>query len=126
MITILIVDDEPHILELVRITLAGEQVTVLGAADGRTALASAGARGPDLIFLDVNLPDLSGFEVCRRLRDHLGYDGRIVMLTAAARAEDEARGLAAGADQYFTKPFSPMRLLELVEELLPEAVLWAP
>ena len=124
MLTILIVDDEPHIVELVRITLEDERVRVLEAADGETALEMAAAADPDLIFLDVNLPGMSGIEVCRRLRTIDGYDGRVVMLTAAAQAGDAARGLAAGADQYFTKPFSPVRLLGLVEELLPRAALW--
>jgi DNA-binding response OmpR family regulator len=79
---------------------------------------------PDLLLLDVNLPDLSGLEVCRRLRE-ARYRGRIVMLTAAAQHDDVERGLRAGADQYFTKPFSPVRLLSLVEEVLPAAALWA-
>jgi DNA-binding response OmpR family regulator len=125
MVTVLIVDDEPHIVELVRITLEDERVRVVEASDGEAALECAAGSAPDLIFLDVNLPGLSGLEVCRRLREDEGYDGRIVMLTAAAQAEDQARGLAAGADQYFTKPFSPVRLLGLVEELLPQATLWA-
>lgn len=125
MITVLIVDDEPHIVELVRVTLEDDRVRVIEAADGETALECAAAAAPDLVLLDVNLPGLSGLEVCRRLRGREGYGGRIVMLTAATQAEDVARGLAAGADQYLTKPFSPVRLLGLVEELLPETALWA-
>jgi DNA-binding response OmpR family regulator len=125
MTTVLIVDDEPHIVELVRVTLEDERVLVLEAHDGATALAQASASQPDLVLLDVNLPDLSGLEVCRRLRREHDYAGRIVMLTAAAQHDDVARGLAAGADQYVTKPFSPVRLLCLVEDLLPQAALWA-
>lgn len=125
MLTVLIVDDEPHIVELVRVTLEDERVRVLEAPDGENALALAGSVAPDLILLDVNLPDLSGLEVCRRLRTELGFGGRVVMLTAAAQHDDVARGLAAGADQYFTKPFSPVRLLCLVEELVPQGTLWA-
>jgi two-component system OmpR family response regulator len=125
MLTVLIVDDEPHIVELVRVTLEDERVRILEAADGAAALELADATEPDLILLDVGLPDLSGLEVCRRLRHDLGYVGRIVMLTAAAQQDDVARGLAAGADQYFTKPFSPIRLLCLVDELVPWAALWA-
>jgi DNA-binding response OmpR family regulator len=124
MLTVLIIDDEPHIVELVRVTLEDERVRVLDAADGESALAQAASADPDLILLDVNLPDMSGLEVCRRLRTELGFTARIVMLTAAAQKDDVARGLDAGADQYFTKPFSPVRLLCLVEELVPQAALW--
>jgi len=126
MLTILITDDEPHVVELVRVTLEDERVRVVEAADGVTALALAEELEPELIFLDVNLPDLSGIEVCRRLRRHPRLSGAsIVMLTAAAQQEDISRGLAAGATQYLTKPFSPVRLLSLVEGLLPGAA-WLP
>ncbi|HVG79747.1 MAG: response regulator [Candidatus Rokuibacteriota bacterium] len=126
MLTILITDDEPHVVELVRVTLEDERVRVIEASDGATALALADRLEPELIFLDVNLPDLSGIEVCRRLRRQPRLAGSsIVMLTAAAQQEDISRGLAAGATQYLTKPFSPVRLLSLVEELLPGAA-WLP
>ena len=126
MLTILITDDEPHVVELVRVTLEDERVRVIEARDGATALALADQLEPELIFLDVNLPDLSGVEVCRRLRRQPRLAGSsIVMLTAAAQQEDISRGLAAGATQYLTKPFSPVRLLSLVEELLPGAA-WLP
>jgi two-component system phosphate regulon response regulator PhoB len=126
MLTILIVDDEPHIVELVRVTLEDDRVRVLEASDGAEALEQASAGDPDLIFLDVNLPDTTGLEVCRRLRrDPRHARARIVMLTAAAQQEDVARGLRAGADHYLTKPFSPVRLLTLVDDLLPQANLWA-
>ena len=126
MLTILITDDEPHVVELVRVTLEDERVRVFEAADGATALALADEFEPELIFLDVNLPDLSGIEVCRRLRRQPRLSGSsIVMLTAAAQQDDISRGLAAGATQYLTKPFSPVRLLSLVEGLLPGAA-WLP
>jgi len=126
MLTILITDDEPYVVELVRVTLEDERVRVIEASDGATALALADRLEPELIFLDVNLPDLSGIEVCRRLRRQPRLAGSsIVMLTAAAQQEDISRGLAAGATQYLTKPFSPVRLLSLVEELLPGAA-WLP
>lgn len=122
---VLIVDDEPNIVELVRVTLEDDRVRVLEAADADTALAVVAAARPDLILLDVSLPDLSGLEVCRRLRRDPGLAAtRIVMLTAAAQREDVAAGLAAGADHYLTKPFSPVRLLSLVEELMPGVTLW--
>lgn len=125
MATVLIVDDEPPIVELVRFTLEDEHVRVVEAADGLEALEVACAELPDLIFLDVQMPRLNGLEVCRRLRLEPGLaKTRIVMLTAAGQAEDLARGRAAGADIYLTKPFSPLRLLTLVQSLLPEAPLW--
>ena len=126
MLTVLIADDEAHVVELVRVTLEDERVRVVAACDGTTALELAAELGPELIFLDVNLPDLSGLEVCRRLRREPSLAGvRIVMLTAAAQQDDIARGLAAGAAHYLTKPFSPVRLLPLVQGLLPRVV-WLP
>jgi two-component system phosphate regulon response regulator PhoB len=126
MLTILIADDEPHVVELVRVTLEDDRVHVVEASDGAAALALAFELEPELIFLDVNLPDMSGLEVCRRLRARPGTAGaQIVMLTAAAQQDDIARGFAAGATRYLTKPFSPVRLLSLVENLLPRAA-WLP
>jgi two-component system alkaline phosphatase synthesis response regulator PhoP len=124
--TVLIVDDEPNIIELVRITLEDDRVRVVTAEAGAEALTLAEVERPELVLLDVNLPDLSGLEVCRRLRDdpRLG-DTRIVMLTAAAQRAEVERGLAAGADEYLTKPFSPVRLLSLVEQLVPGTTPWA-
>jgi DNA-binding response OmpR family regulator len=126
MLTVLIADDEAHIVELVRITLEDDRVRVMEAPDGATALRLAAEFEPELIFLDVNLPDMSGREVCRRLRRRMGQKGvPIVMLSAAAQQDDIARGLTAGATHYLTKPFSPVRLLTLVEGLLPR-VAWLP
>jgi two-component system, OmpR family, phosphate regulon response regulator PhoB len=126
MLTVLIVDDEPHVVELIRVTLEDERVRVVEAPDGAAAVELAAELEPELIFLDVNLPDVSGLEVCRRLRREPKLTGaRIVMLTAAAQHDDIARGLAAGATHYLTKPFSPVRLLSLVEGLLPRAA-WLP
>jgi two-component system, OmpR family, phosphate regulon response regulator PhoB len=125
--TVLVVDDEPHVVELVRVTLEDDRVRVVEAADGGQALTVAAEARPELILLDVNLPDVSGLEVCRRLRADAALAGScIVMLTAAAQRGDVARGLAAGADHYLTKPFSPVGLLSLVGELLPGTGLWAP
>ena len=127
MTTVLIVDDEPNIVQLVRITLEDSRVHVLEAADGTTALGQAMAACPSLILLDVDLPDVSGLDVCRRLKAQARLaDTKIVMLTAAAQQDDIARGLAAGADLYLTKPFSPVRLLALVEQLLPQVSPWQP
>jgi CheY-like chemotaxis protein len=126
MLTILTADDEPHIIELVRVTLEDDRVRIVEAIDGIGALDAAELYAPDLILLDVHLPDVSGLEVCRRLRgDPRLRCTPIVMLTAAAQQADVARGLAAGATDYLTKPFSPIRLLSLVERLLPHAA-WLP
>jgi two-component system, OmpR family, phosphate regulon response regulator PhoB len=119
MATVLIVDDEPSIVQLVRLTLEGVQVRVVEAVDGATALEQATALRPDLVLLDVDLPDLDGLEVCRRLKAEPALaHAKVVMLTAAAQQEDVKRGFAAGADEYLTKPFSPLRLLTLVGQLV--------
>jgi two-component system phosphate regulon response regulator PhoB len=126
MLTILIADDEPHVVELVRITLEDDRVRVFDAGDGHGALAIAEALGPDLVLLDVHLPDVSGLEVCRRLRKHPRLAAtKVIMLTAAAQQDDIARGFSAGATDYLTKPFSPVRLLSLVERLMPRLA-WPP
>jgi two-component system, OmpR family, alkaline phosphatase synthesis response regulator PhoP len=125
MATILIVDDEPHVVELVRLTLEDQRINVVDALDGETALVQAEALLPELIFLDVQLPDVSGFEVCARLRkDPRFVATKIVMLATSAQEADVARGLGAGANHYLTKPFSPVRLLSLVESVTPHAPVW--
>jgi DNA-binding response OmpR family regulator len=125
MTTILVADDEVPIVELVRFTLEDSEVQVVDAFDGTSALELARRTRPDLALLDVQMPHLSGFEVCRRLRQSPECaHTRVVMLTAAGQAEDRARGLAAGADHYLTKPFSPLMLLHLVRSLVPEASVW--
>jgi two-component system, OmpR family, alkaline phosphatase synthesis response regulator PhoP len=125
--TILIADDELHILELVSVTLEGDGVQVISATDGLEALNLAQRLCPDVILLDVHMPGLDGFEVCRRLRQDPRLTGtNIIMLTAAAQDADAARGLAAGADHYLTKPFSPIRLLSVIRSFRPECVTWLP
>ena len=123
--TLLIADDEPAILDLVRFTLEDPQVRIVEASDGATALELAQRLRPDVALLDVKMPRLSGLDVCRRLRElpECAHT-RIVLLTAAAQAEDRRRGLAAGADHYLTKPFSPLALLTLVRSLVPEVSIW--
>ena len=80
---------------------------------------------PELALLDVQMPHMSGLEVCRRLRQAPECTHtRIVMLSAAGQVEDRARGLAAGADEYLTKPFSPLALLMLVRTMVPEVPTW--
>jgi len=125
MLTVLIADDEPHVVALVQATLEDERVQVVSAADAATARILVEATRPELLLLDVGLPDRSGFELCAELRGNPARAAmKIVMLTAAAQEADVRRGVAAGADEYLTKPFSPVRLLSLVESLLPSAVVW--
>jgi len=125
MATVLVVDDEPAIRELVRFTLEDEQVRIVEAADGLAALEVARKERPDLILLDVRMPQLGGLDTCRRIRqDPALSHTRIIILTAADQESDRARGLAAGADDYLTKPFSPLALYALVKTFLPEVLTW--
>jgi CheY-like chemotaxis protein len=114
---VLIVDDDPFIRRLIATTL--EDVSgfeVRQAGDGEQALEVAAADPPTIVFLDIDMPRLDGITACRRLREDHGALPRIVMLTAAGRDQEEA-ALQAGADLFLTKPFSPLDLLRLVDEL---------
>ena len=112
---ILVVDDEPDIVELIRHHLARERYEVITAGDGETALAETRRRLPDLIVLDLMLPGMDGLEVCRRLRaDTRTAHIPIVMLTAKGEETDAVIGLAQGADDYIRKPFG---LKELVARI---------
>jgi DNA-binding response OmpR family regulator len=117
--TILVVDDEPQILGLVRDYLEHSGFSVLTAADGPTALRTARTGRPDLIVLDLALPGLDGLDVTRALR----RDGEIpiIMLTARAEESDKLVGLELGADDYLTKPFSPKELVARVRAVLRRA-----
>ena len=127
MTTILVVDDEPSIVDLVRFTLEDADVRVVEASDGAEALVLARRIKPDLILLDVQMPRLDGLEVCRQLRREPAFaSAPIILLTAAGQEADRARGLGAGADEYLTKPFSPLALLALVEALVSETRSWRP
>ncbi len=127
MTTILVVDDEAPIVDLVRFTLEDADVRVVEASDGAAALDLARRIKPDLVLLDVHMPRLDGFEVCRQLRREPDFARTpIIMLTAAGQEADRSSGLSAGADEYLTKPFSPLALLALVEALLPETRSWRP
>ncbi len=105
---ILVVDDEPGVLDVARMYLGREGFRVTLAADGPAALAAAEREPPDLIILDLMLPGLDGFEVCRRLRRT--SDVPIIMLTARDEDVDKIVGLELGADDYITKPFNPREL----------------
>jgi len=114
---VLIVDDDPFIRRLIATTL--EDVSgfeLRQAADGQEALEVAEADPPAIVFLDIDMPRLDGISACRALREAHGPSVRIVMLTAAGR-EQESAARDAGADMFLTKPFSPLDLLRLVDEL---------
>jgi DNA-binding response OmpR family regulator len=125
MAKVLIADDQRNMRELVRLTLESGHFEILEAPDGDTALELARAERPDLLFLDWTMPGMAGIEVCRALRDDPATAGiRIVMLTARTQDSDRAHAEAMGADDYITKPFSPIQLLEKVRDVLgPEALL---
>jgi two-component system alkaline phosphatase synthesis response regulator PhoP len=114
--TILVVDDEPRIVQLVRDYLEHGGFTVLVASDGQSALRSARTGRPDLVVLDLGLPGLDGLDVTRALRR--GGQVPIIMLTARAEESDKLVGLELGADDYITKPFSPKELVARVRAVL--------
>jgi two-component system phosphate regulon response regulator PhoB len=116
---ILVVDDEPDLLELVRVNLGQAGFAVDTAETGAQALERLRRQAPDLIILDLMLPDVSGTEVCRRVRaDGDLADIPILMLTAKADEVDRVVGLELGADDYVTKPFSPRELTLRVRAIL--------
>jgi two-component system response regulator MprA len=102
---VLIVEDDAAVRRMLERSLGAEGFEIAGAADGGTALALAERTAPDLVVLDVSMPGLSGFEVCRRLRAK-GLTGGVLMLTARDSIADRVRGLESGADDYVVKPFA--------------------
>ena len=119
--TVLIADDEEVVRALVAATIDGDRYTVLLAKDGEEALQMARNKMPDLLFLDIMMPKKNGYDVCHELKDdpatrHI----KVVMLTALAQDADRKKALFAGADDYFTKPFSPTALLQKVGQFLDE------
>ncbi|HEX3540726.1 MAG TPA: response regulator transcription factor [Acidimicrobiales bacterium] len=120
---VLVVDDEEHITELVGMALGYNGFDVERVGSGRAALAAVERRKPDLIVLDVMLPDLDGLEVARRLRQSEGAGTRIpvIFLTARDTTADKVKGLRTGSDDYVTKPFSIEELVERVKAVLRRA-----
>ncbi len=113
---ILVIDDEPRIVQVVRLYLEKDGYQVLTAGDGKRALELAQKEKPDLIILDLMLPEIDGLEVCRQLRR--GSDVPIIMLTARSEDADKLIGLELGADDYVTKPFSPREVVARVKTVL--------
>ena len=117
--TILVVDDEPDVIELVAYNLKQAGYNVVAAKDGSEALAKIKSAPPNLILLDVMLPEMDGLEVCKVLRKETATATiPIIMLTAKAAEIDRVLGLELGADDYLTKPFSPRELVLRVKKLL--------
>lgn len=115
---VLIVDDEPNIVISLDFLMKQQGYETATAADGRAALSEADRFHPDLVLLDITLPELDGFQVCERLRAEHGSEMGIIMLTARGREAEVAKGLALGADAYVTKPFSTRDLVGTVHKLL--------
>src|SRR5256886_3089404 len=114
---VLVVDDEPNIRELVEVALKFHGCAVAVSASGKDALHQVGAYDPDLMILDVMLPDMDGFEVCRALRSE-GNEVPVIFLTARDTTSDTIRGLTLGGDDYVTKPFSVEALVARVRAVL--------
>jgi CheY-like chemotaxis protein len=121
--SVLIVDDDPFIRKLVSTTLEDvADFELIEASDGGEALQVASMERPAIVFLDIDMPGVDGIEACRRLRAEEATAGAtIVMLTAAAGGAAERLAEEAGADLFLTKPFSPLELLRLVDNLGPRA-----
>jgi len=116
---ILIVEDEVSLLKLESILLTTRGYKVSGVTDGLKALEEIKKDMPDLVLLDIMIPGIDGFEVCRRIKaDPVTANLPVVMLTAKKSSADQARGIEAGADAYITKPFKSAKIIEVVEELL--------
>ena len=120
MTTILVIEDEPDIRDLIRITLELDGMEVVPACDGQEGLAAAGASHPDAIVLDVMMPGIDGWEVLRRLKSDAGALANVpvVMLTARTGAIDRIKGGIEGAVRYLTKPFHPEDLRAALQEVL--------
>jgi DNA-binding response OmpR family regulator len=117
-VRILVVDDEPDVIESVRIGFAlnWREIEVLGAASGEAALDTVEREKPDIVLLDIGLPDIDGFEVLRQVREF--SDVPVVMLTARDEALEKVKGLELGADDYVTKPFNHLELMARVRAVL--------
>jgi len=116
---VLIVDDEPDIVETIKFVLETEGITCITSYDGEDALNKAKSKKPDLIILDVMLPKINGYKVCRLLKFDSKYKNiPILMVTARSQEEDKVIGNETGADEYITKPFNIEELVEITKKYL--------
>lgn len=116
MLTILAVDDDPNILELVRITLSAASYKVIKAKNGREALELMDREAPDLAVVDVMMPEMDGYTLTKKLRSE--WDIPVLLLTAKGELEDKEKGFLAGSDDYLVKPFEPKELLFRIRAIL--------
>ncbi|MNE06008.1 Transcriptional regulatory protein YycF [compost metagenome] len=117
--SVLIADDEPNIVISLEFLLEQAGYRIRVAHDGKEALEAIQRQPPDLVLLDVMMPNLSGYDLCQKIRENPAWQHmRIVMLTAKGREVEVSKGLALGADAYITKPFSTQELLAQVRDLL--------
>ncbi|WP_207060940.1 response regulator transcription factor [Motiliproteus sp. SC1-56] len=117
---VLLVDDEPNILLSLEFLIKRAGYTVATACDGEQALTQVTALQPALVVLDINMPKMNGYEVCERIRANPAWQEiRIILLTAKGRDVEREKGLALGADDYVTKPFSNQELMTKIQSLLP-------
>ena len=117
--TVLIIEDDPNTADLIALYLTNDGFTAIKASDGESGLSLAGRHSPDLVILDLMLPRIDGWEVCRRLRKT--SDVPVIMLTARGEEIDKVSGLTLGADDYVVKPFSPRELVARVKAILRRA-----
>lgn len=119
---ILLVDDEPQLVEMVKMRLEANNYEVILASDGEEALEKARGEKPDLIILDIMLPKLDGYKVCRMLKFDDKYSSiPVIMFTARSQESEKSMGEEVGADAYIIKPFEPQMLLGKIKELLRES-----
>lgn len=119
--TIVIADDEPHVLRSLEFILKKQGYRVVTAINGEQALERVRENDPDLVFLDIQMPKMDGNSVLRHLRDDPKYqDLYIVMITAKGQEADRLNSLESGANEYVTKPYSPRKLIGRVKEILGE------
>ena len=123
--TVLIVEDEKNIVDIIRFNLQREGYETLEAYDGEAGLSAAHENNPDLILLDVMMPRMTGFEVCKALRGE-GNNPPVIILTAREEEEDKILGLEIGADDYITKPFSMRELMARVKANIRRTTMLAP
>ncbi|MED4583147.1 response regulator transcription factor [Brevibacillus choshinensis] len=116
MTRVMVVDDDPHIRELVKVFLQREGFEILEAADGAEALSKLESTPADLVILDIMMPNMDGWELCRELRDL--YDIPLLMLTAKGETAQKIKGFELGTDDYLVKPFEPAELVVRVKALL--------
>jgi two-component system alkaline phosphatase synthesis response regulator PhoP len=118
---ILVVDDEVYIVHILDFSLRMEGYDVVTALDGEQALEKVDSERPDLIVLDIMMPKLDGYDTCKRLKeDPETRDIPIILLSAKGRNVDQRMGFEAGANDYITKPFSPRKLVEKINSMLPQ------